>query len=43
MTQAQDLALNLVECHAIGLSPLIQPIPIPLQSLPTRKQTYSPT
>jgi len=26
----QDLALGLVELHPIGLSPLIQPIQIPL-------------
>jgi len=30
VTKVQDLALGLVELHPIGLSPLIQPIQIPL-------------
>jgi len=38
VTQAQDLALGLVEPHTVGLIPLIQPVQIPLQSLPTLKQ-----
>ncbi|KAK4816126.1 LOW QUALITY PROTEIN: hypothetical protein QYF61_011362 [Mycteria americana] len=43
VTQVQDLALNLVEPHTIGPSPLIQPVQIPLQSLPTLKQINTPT
>lgn len=43
MTQVQDLALNLVECHAIELGLLIQPIQIPLQRLPIPKQINTPT
>ncbi|KAK4823743.1 hypothetical protein QYF61_006012 [Mycteria americana] len=42
VTQVQDLALGLVEPHTIGLSPLIQPVQIPLQSLPTLKQINTP-
>jgi len=38
VTQVQDLALGLVEPHTIGLGPSIQPVQIPLQSLPTLKQ-----
>ncbi|KAK4823178.1 hypothetical protein QYF61_027082 [Mycteria americana] len=30
VTQVQDAALSLVECHTIGLSPLIQPVQVPL-------------
>jgi len=33
VTQAQDLALSLVEPLTVGLGPLIQPVQIPLQSL----------
>ncbi|PKU49363.1 hypothetical protein llap_402 [Limosa lapponica baueri] len=43
VTQVQDPALNLVEPHTIGLSPSIQPVQIPLQSLPTLKQINTPT
>ncbi|KAK4814181.1 hypothetical protein QYF61_011904 [Mycteria americana] len=43
VTQVQDPALGLVEPHTIGLSPLIQPVHIPLQSLPTLKQINTPT
>ncbi|KAK4832512.1 hypothetical protein QYF61_023577 [Mycteria americana] len=41
--QVQDLALGLVEPHTIDLSPLIQPVQIPLQSLPPLKQINTPT
>ncbi|KAK4825593.1 hypothetical protein QYF61_000682 [Mycteria americana] len=43
MTQVQDLALSLVEPHTIGLSPSIQPVWVPLQSLPTLQQLNTPT
>ncbi|KAK4828336.1 hypothetical protein QYF61_025805 [Mycteria americana] len=43
VAQVQDPALGLVEPHTIGLSPLIQPVQIPLQSLPTLKQINTPT
>ncbi|GAB0208342.1 mitochondrial enolase superfamily member 1 [Grus japonensis] len=43
VTQVQDLALSLVEPHTIGLSPLIQPVQIPLQSLPTLEQIDTPS
>jgi len=39
----QDLALGLVEPHTIDLGPLIQPVQIPLQSLPTLMQINTPT
>ncbi|KAK4827055.1 hypothetical protein QYF61_013696 [Mycteria americana] len=42
VTQVQDPALGLVKPHTIGLSPLIQPVQIPLQSLPTLKQIDIP-
>ncbi|KAK4827946.1 hypothetical protein QYF61_022561 [Mycteria americana] len=42
VTQVQDLALGLVEPHTIGLSPWIQPVQVPLQSLPTLKQINPP-
>ncbi|KAK4821668.1 hypothetical protein QYF61_027136 [Mycteria americana] len=42
VAQMQDLALGLVEPHTIGLSPLIQPVQIPLESLPTLEQTNTP-
>jgi len=35
VTKVQDPALGLVETHTNGLSPLIRPVQIPLQSLPT--------
>ncbi|PKU46678.1 hypothetical protein llap_2995 [Limosa lapponica baueri] len=38
VTQMQDLALGLIEPHAIGLGSLIQPVQVPLLSLPTLKQ-----
>lgn len=34
----QDPALCLVELHPVGLSPWVQPIHFPLQSLPTLKE-----
>ncbi|KAK4824898.1 hypothetical protein QYF61_021138 [Mycteria americana] len=42
VTQVQDLALGLVKPHTVGLGPLIQPVQIPLQSLPTLKQINTP-
>ncbi|KAK4814185.1 hypothetical protein QYF61_011908 [Mycteria americana] len=43
VAQVQDPALGLVEPHTVGLSPSIQPVHIPLQSLPTLKQINTPT
>ncbi|KAK4826855.1 hypothetical protein QYF61_011723 [Mycteria americana] len=43
VTQVQDPALGLVEPHTIDLGPLIQPVQVPLQSLPTLKQINTPT
>ncbi|KAK4810335.1 hypothetical protein QYF61_019138 [Mycteria americana] len=42
VTQVQDLALGLVEPHTIGLGPLIQPVQVPLQSLPPINQINTP-
>jgi len=42
-TQVQNLALDLVEPHTTGPSPSLQPVQIPLQSLPTFKQIDIPT
>ncbi|KAK4832234.1 hypothetical protein QYF61_021148 [Mycteria americana] len=42
VTQVQDPALGLVKPHTIGLGPSIQPVQIPLQSLPTLKQINTP-
>ncbi|KAK4817040.1 hypothetical protein QYF61_026166 [Mycteria americana] len=42
VAQVQDLALSLVEPHTIGPSPSIQPVQVPLQSLPTLKQINTP-
>ncbi|KAK4826516.1 hypothetical protein QYF61_010013 [Mycteria americana] len=42
VTQVQDLALGLVESHTIGLGPSIQPVQVPLQSLPPLKQINTP-
>ncbi|GAB0186435.1 hypothetical protein GRJ2_001108800 [Grus japonensis] len=42
VTQVQDLAPSLVESHPVGLDPSIQPVQIPLQSLPTLKQINTP-
>jgi len=43
VTQVQDQALGLVEPRMTDLGPLIQPVQIPLQSLPTLKQIDTPT
>ncbi|KAK4829020.1 hypothetical protein QYF61_001795 [Mycteria americana] len=43
VTQVQDLALGLIEPHTSGLGPSIQPLQIPLQSLPTLQQINTPT
>ncbi|KAK4821782.1 hypothetical protein QYF61_002198 [Mycteria americana] len=43
VAQVQDLALGLVEPHTIDLGPLIQPVQVPLQSLPTLQQINTPT
>ncbi|KAK4832542.1 hypothetical protein QYF61_023874 [Mycteria americana] len=43
VTQVQDPALGLVKPHTIDLGPLIQPVQVPLQSLPTLKQINTPT
>ncbi|KAK4818207.1 hypothetical protein QYF61_008697 [Mycteria americana] len=42
VTQVQDPALSLVEPHTIDLGPSIQPVQVPLQSLPTLKQINTP-
>ncbi|KAK4811117.1 hypothetical protein QYF61_019748 [Mycteria americana] len=42
VTQVQDPALSFDEPHTIGPSPLIQPVQVPLQSLPTLKQINTP-
>jgi len=44
VTEVQDPALALVELHPTGLSPVFQPVQIPLQGLPTLRQmnTSSP-
>ncbi|KAK4809582.1 hypothetical protein QYF61_025025 [Mycteria americana] len=42
VAQVQDLARGLVESHTIGLGPSIQPVQIPLQSLPTLNQNNTP-
>ena len=41
VTQVQHLTFRFVKCHGIG--PPVQPIRILLQSLPTLKQSNSPT
>ncbi|KAK4826647.1 hypothetical protein QYF61_010575 [Mycteria americana] len=43
VAQVQDPALSLVEPHTIGPSPWIQPVQVPLQSLPTLQQINTPT
>ncbi|TRZ22786.1 hypothetical protein HGM15179_004302 [Zosterops borbonicus] len=43
VTQVQDSALCLIEPPAVFLSPLTEPIQIPLQSLSTLKQINTPT
>ncbi|KAK4822020.1 hypothetical protein QYF61_006868 [Mycteria americana] len=42
VAQVQDLALSFVEPHTIGPSPSIQPVQVPLHSLPTLKQINTP-
>ncbi|KAK4818986.1 hypothetical protein QYF61_022653 [Mycteria americana] len=43
VAQVQDLALGLVKPHTIDLGPSIQPVQVPLQSLPILKQINTPT
>ncbi|KAK4825919.1 hypothetical protein QYF61_003414 [Mycteria americana] len=43
VTQVQDPALSLLEPQTIRLGPSIQPVQVPLQSLPTLKQINTPT
>ncbi|KAK4811044.1 hypothetical protein QYF61_015748 [Mycteria americana] len=43
VAQVQDLALGLVKPHTINLGPSIQPVQVPLQSLPTLQQINTPT
>ncbi|KAK4826890.1 LOW QUALITY PROTEIN: hypothetical protein QYF61_012078, partial [Mycteria americana] len=43
VTQVQDLALGLVEPHTTGPILLMQPVQVPLQSLPPLKQINTPT
>ncbi|KAK4815015.1 hypothetical protein QYF61_013467, partial [Mycteria americana] len=43
VAQVQDLALGLVKPHTIDLGPSIQPVQVPLQSLPTLQQINTPT
>ncbi|KAK4819037.1 hypothetical protein QYF61_024402 [Mycteria americana] len=43
VTQVHDLALSLVEPHTIDLGSSIQPVQVPLQSLPTLQQINTPT
>jgi len=43
VTEAQDPAFGLAEPHTVGLSPSIQPVQIPLQSLPALQQIDTPT
>ncbi|KAK4823964.1 hypothetical protein QYF61_008350 [Mycteria americana] len=42
VAQVQDLALGLVEPYTVDLSPSIQPVQVPLQSLPTLKHINTP-
>ncbi|KAK4826362.1 hypothetical protein QYF61_007956, partial [Mycteria americana] len=42
VAQVQDLALGLVKPHTIDPSPSIQPVQVPLQSLPTLQQINTP-
>ncbi|KAK4821136.1 LOW QUALITY PROTEIN: hypothetical protein QYF61_013522 [Mycteria americana] len=42
VTPVQDLTLGLVKPHTIDLGPSIQPVQVPLQSLPTLKQIDTP-
>ncbi|KAK4813151.1 LOW QUALITY PROTEIN: hypothetical protein QYF61_013116 [Mycteria americana] len=42
VAQVQDLALGLVKPHTTDLGPSIQPVQVPLQSLPTLQQINTP-
>ncbi|KAK4830327.1 hypothetical protein QYF61_010091 [Mycteria americana] len=42
VAQVQDLALGLVKPYTIDLGPSIQPVQVPLQSLPTLQQMNTP-
>jgi len=42
VTQVQDSAFGLVKPHTAGLNSSIQPVQIPLQSLPTLQQINTP-
>jgi len=43
VTEVEGPTLGLVEPHTVGLSPSIQSVQMPLQSLPTLKQINTPT
>jgi len=43
VNEVQNPAFGLVEPHTIGLSPSIQSVQIPLQSLPNLEQIDTPT
>ncbi|KAK4820021.1 hypothetical protein QYF61_017694 [Mycteria americana] len=43
VAQEQDLELGLVKLHTTDLGPWIQPVQVPLQSLPTLQQINTPT
>ncbi|KAK4806947.1 hypothetical protein QYF61_027314 [Mycteria americana] len=43
VAQVQDLALGLVKPHTVDLGPSIQPVQVPLYSLPPLKQINTPT
>ncbi|KAK4819404.1 hypothetical protein QYF61_003675 [Mycteria americana] len=43
VAQVQDLALGLVKPHTTDLGPSMQPVQVPLQSLPTLQQINTPT
>ncbi|KAK4814757.1 hypothetical protein QYF61_026734 [Mycteria americana] len=43
VAQVQDFALGLVKPHTIDLGPSIQPVQVPLQSLPPLQQINTPT
>ncbi|KAF1468800.1 Arf-GAP with SH3 domain, ANK repeat and PH domain-containing protein 2, partial [Megadyptes antipodes antipodes] len=42
VAEVQDPALGLLEPHRVGLGPSIQPVQVPLQSLPTLEQINTP-
>jgi len=42
VTEVQDLAFGLLEPYTVALGPSIQPVQIPLQSLPTLEQIDTP-